>query len=296
MEKQRLRKLKRLFSNRTTRPNRSKSGNFVILLVLILVGTFSVLPMVIAINQAFKPINELYLFPPTIFVKNPTWNNFRDLFYLLSSTWVPFSRYLFNTAFISIVGTVGHIVISSMCAFPLAKHKVPGGAVVFTMVVYSLMISSVVGDIVNYQTIQTFHWIDSYLAVIIPAFGSSLGLFIMRQFMVQIPDSLLEAAKIDGASEYKIYWRIIMPNVKPAWLTVALFSFQGLWNASNSTYIYKEQLKSLPYALSTIVSGGIIRIGPGAAVGVIMMIVPVTFFIVSQSKIIETMTTSGMKE
>jgi ABC-type glycerol-3-phosphate transport system permease component len=261
-----------------------------------MIGCFSALPMVMAINQAFKPINELFLYPPTIFVRNPTLDNFKDLVYLMSSTWVPFSRYIVNTVFIAVVGTVGHVLIASMCAYPLAKHKMPGGRVIFTMIVYSLMISATVGDIVNYQTMQSFGWIDTYLSVIVPAFGSSLGLFIMRQFMVQIPDALIEAANIDGASEYRIFWQIIMPNVKPAWLTAALFIFQGLWNGANSTYIYKEQLKSLPYALSQIVSGGIMRVGPGAAVGVILMVVPVTFFVVSQSKIIETMTTSGMKE
>lgn len=283
-------------SNHMNRTNRTKAGNFGISIVVLLIGTYSALPMIMAINQAFKPINELFLFPPTIFVRNPTLNNFRDLFYLMNSTWVPFSRYIINSIIISFVGTVGHVLIASMCAYPLAKNRMPGRSVIFNMIVYSLMISMTVGDIINYNTMQTFGWIDTFYSSIIPAFGSSLGLFIMRQFMVQIPDSLIESAKIDGASEYRIFWKIIMPNVKPAWLTVSLFMFQALWNGSNSTYIYKEQLKSLPYALSQIVSGGIMRVGPGAAVGVIIMIVPVTFFVISQKKIIETMTTSGMKE
>ena len=289
-------RIRSFHGNGSKRINRSKAGDFGIIIILLLIGTFSALPMVMAINQSLKPINELFVYPPRIFVQNPTLNNFKQLFYLMSSTWVPFSRYIFNTVFVAVVGTIGHVIISSMCAYPLAKHKVPGGAVIFTIVVYSLMISATVGDIVNYQTMQSFHWTDTYFAIIVPALGSSLGLFIMRQFMVGIPDALIESAKLDGASEYRIYWSIIMPNVKPAWLTVSLFIFQGLWNGTNSTYIYQEQMKSLPYALSQIVSGGIVRIGPGAAVGVIMMIVPVTFFIITQSNIIETMTTSGMKE
>jgi ABC-type glycerol-3-phosphate transport system permease component len=289
-------RLKRLFNNKSKRPNRSKTGNFAITIVLISIGSFCALPMIMAINQSLKPINELYLYPPQIFVQNPTLNNFKMLFYLMSSTWVPFSKYIFNTVFVSLAGTFGHIIIASMCAYPLAKHKAPGGKFIFSIIVYSLMISAAVGDIVNYQTMQNLHWVDSYLAIIVPAFSFPLGLFIMRQFMIGIPDVLIESAKIDGASEYRIYWTLVMPNIKPAWLTASIFIFQGLWNGTNSIYIYKEQLKSLPYALSQIVSSGIIRIGPGAAVGVLMMIVPVVFFIVTQSRIVETMTTSGMKE
>ena len=142
-------------------------------------------------------------------------------------------------------------------------------------------------------TMSSLHWIDTYFAMIVPAMASSLGLFLMRQFIVTIPDSLLESARLEGASEY---WSIIMPNIKPGWLTLAMFSFQTLWNSTFSTYIYSEEMKTLPYALNQIVTSGIVRQGASAAVGVIMMIVPVTFFIFSQSRIMETLSTSGIKE
>jgi ABC-type glycerol-3-phosphate transport system permease component len=288
--------LRRIFSNRTKRLNRSKSGDAILIILIFSFGIFSALPMVMAINQAFKPLNELFLYPPRIFVTNPTLSNFKQLFSLLSTAYVPFTRYLFNTVFITLVGTVGHVLIASLAAYPLAKLKVPGGTFLFALITVSLMFHATVGDVANYITMSFLGWTNTYLAVIIPALAGSLGLFIMRQFMVTIPDSFLESARIEGANEYKIFFYLIMPNVKPGWITLSIFSIQALWNSTHSTFIYSEELKTLPYALSQIVTGGIIRAGAGAAVGVIMMIVPVTFFVISQNKVIETMATSGMKE
>jgi ABC-type glycerol-3-phosphate transport system permease component len=289
-----LRALRRVGS--TKKLNRSRAGNTVLFIFLIGFAVYSALPLVLIVLQSLKPINELFVYPPKFYVVNPTLGNFQQLSSLMSSTWVPFSRYIFNSLFISILGTVGHIIVASMCAFPLAKLNLKGGNFIFRMIVLSLMFAPTVADIINYQTISNFGLLDTYLAVLIPALGTSLGLYIMKQFMSQIPDALIESANIDGASVWRIFWSIIMPNVKPAWLTLAIFSFQSLWNNPNTTYIYSEPLKSLPYALNQIVGGGIIRAGAGAAVGVIILIVPMTLFILTQSRIIETMSTSGMKE
>ncbi|HBQ63579.1 MAG TPA: carbohydrate ABC transporter permease, partial [Clostridiales bacterium] len=268
-----------------------------IFIALGIFGIFSVLPLVLTVSNAFKPLHELFLFPPRFIVRNPTLDNFSMLFSLLSNSWVPFSRYFFNTVFITVAGTLGHILVCSLAAYPLAKHpRMPGNKVIFQMIILSMMFHTIVTDVVNYITMSSIGFIDTYLAIIVPAFGGSFGMFLMRQFMTQIPDSLLEAAKIDGAGEYRIFWQIVMPNVKSAWLTLAIFSVQGLWNGQHTTYIYREELKTMPYAMSQIVAGGIIRAGAHAAVNVVMMVVPITFFIVSQSKIIETMATSGMKE
>ena len=143
---------------------------------------------------------------------------------------------------------------------------------------------------------STLHMIDTYFALILPAIGSSLGLFLMKQFISVLPDSMIEAVKVDGAGTFRTYWSIVMPNVKPAWLTLAIFSFQGLWNSANTTYIYREDLKSLPYALNQVAAGGLIRAGAAAAISVIVLAVPLLLFICTQSRIIETMSTSGMKE
>ena len=276
--------------------NRSRAGNVLMFLFLAGFAVYSALPILLIFLQSVKPLNELFIYPPRFFVMNPTFDNFRQLSSLMSSTWVPFIRYIFNSVFVSVTGTVGHIVVASMCAYPLDKMNLKGGNVIFTIIVTSLMFAPTVSDIINYQTISTLGMLDNYLAIILPALGTSLGLYIMKQFMSQIPDALIESAHIDGASTFTVFWKIVMPNVKPAWLTLAIFSFQGLWNNANTTYIYREELKSLPYALNQIVGGGIIRAGAGAAVSVIILMVPLLLFIFTQSRIIETMSTSGMKE
>jgi ABC-type glycerol-3-phosphate transport system permease component len=276
--------------------NRSNAGNFFVLLIILILGSFIALPIVYAIGNAFKPLDELWLFPPPLLPTNPTLSNFTDLFKLMQNSWVPISRYLFNTVFITFAGTLGHIVLASMCAYALSKHKFPGRKFLFSLVFLSLMFNSSVTGIPNYLIMVKLNWIDTYQSIIIPAFGSSLGLFLMKQFMEQIPDSFIEAAKIDGAKEFRIFWSIIMPSVKPAWLTLIIFSVQGLWNMGANIFIYKEQLKTFPYAISQIVAAGISRAGVGSAVAVIMMVVPITIFVLTQSNIIETMSSSGVKE
>ena len=185
------------FKLRTKRVNRSFWGSFSLFTVLAFFGAFMILPLVYAVNNAFKPLDEIFLFPPTLFVRNPTFNNFSDLLNLLGESWVPFSRYIFNTVFITVMGVVGHVIFASAAAYPLAKHRFPGKKMMFQIVVLSLMFTPAVTAIPNYMVMSWLGLIDSYWAVIIPAFAYSLGLYLMKQFMEQMPDALLEAAKID---------------------------------------------------------------------------------------------------
>lgn len=165
------------------------------------------------------------------------------------------------------------------------------------MVVLSLMFSAVVTQVPSFLIMSKMKLINTFGAYILPAFCSSLGLYLMKQFIeTSIPDSLLEAARIDGAGEGRIFWRVVMPLVKPAWLTLIIFSFQGLWNTSATVLIQREELKTLNNALSQIVSGGIARTGTAAAAAVIMMVVPILVFVISQGSIVETVATSGMKD
>ncbi|XID90289.1 carbohydrate ABC transporter permease [Paenibacillaceae bacterium WGS1546] len=281
---------------RNKKMNRSLMGNLAMFLFLGTVGAFMALPLVYAINAAFKPLDEIFIFPPTLFVRNPTLTNFADLITLLGQSWVPFSRYIFNTVFITGMGVVGHVLFASAAAYPLAKHKFPGKRVLFTTVVLALMFAPQVTAIPNYMIMSWIGFVDTYWAVIVPAFAFPLGLYLMKQFMEQIPDALIEAAKIDGASEYRIFWRIIMPNVKPAWMTLIILLFQLLWGTDGNGFIYSEELKTLHFATDQIIQGGIARAGVGAAVALILMSVPITLFVFSQSRIIETMATSGMKD
>ena len=281
---------------RRAKQSHSMIGNMFSILLLVLMGAFMALPLVLAVCNSLKPLEELFVFPPRFFVRNPTTDNFHDIFVLMRQSWVPFSRYIFNTVLITAVGTAGHLIIASLCAYPLAKHKFPGKNFCFWLIVTALMFSPHVTAIPNYLIMSKLGGLDHYAALILPAIAKPMGLFLMKQFMEQIPDSLIEAAKIDGAGELKIFRSIVMPSVKPAWLTLIIFCFQDLWNLQGSNYIYSENLKTLPYALSQISAAGISRAGATAAVAVIMMIVPITIFMLCQSNIIETMVSSGIKE
>ena len=279
------------------RQNRSLALDIVLNLILLLFACFMALPFVYAICQAFKPMEELFVFPPTFFVRNPTLENFSDLFLLMGQSWVPFSRYILNSLLVTGLGTYLHIVAASLAAYTLEKHRFPGRDFFFSVVVLSLMFSSQVTSIPNYIIMSKLGWIDSYLALIVPAVAMPMGLYLMKQFLeTMVHDSVLEAAKIDGAGEWRIFWRIVMPMVKPAWLTLIIFAIQSLWNAPSGSFIYSEELKTLPNALSQIASTGISRAGVGAAVAVLVMLLPLTVFVINQSNVMQTMATSGMKE
>jgi len=282
--------------NREKRLNRSMAGNTLLFLLMIVCGLAMILPLVMVVNNCLKPLDELFQYPPKIFVRNPTLENFSDLFRLMSDSWVPFSRYILNTILITGGGMLGHVIIASLAAYPLAKHKFPGKETLFRMVVLSMMFSWTVTQIPQYVIISWLHINNTYMALILPACSFGMGLYLMKQFMEQLPDSLMESARLDGANEWQIFWQIVMPNVKPAWLTLAIFQFQQMWGNTGSTFLRDEELKPLQYALFQISAGGAARAGAAAAVTFIIAAVPITFFLICQKNVLETMTTSGIKE
>ena len=275
---------------------RSRGGNFVMFFLLFVCGAFMVLPIVYSILQSLKPLNEINLFPPRFFVTQPTLSNYKKLLNLSANLWVPFSRYVFNSFFISIAVTVLSVLISSMCAYPLAKYQFPGSKWIFRIIVLALLFSTQVTYIPQYVLLSKMKMINTYWAMILPPLSGTLGLYLMKQYMTALPESLLEAAKLDGAGEYRVFWTIVMPNVKPAWLTLLIFSFQSIWNSSNNSYIYKEQLKMLPTVMSQMAASGVARVGVGAAASVVLMIPVILLFVFTQRNIIDTMANSGMKD
>lgn len=287
---------RRIFTNRTRRVSRSRSGNAVMFVFIMLVAVFSALPLVLSIGMSLKPINELYVFPPTLWPREATGDNYKMLFSLLNSTRVAFSRYLFNTVFITALTTGLHVMIASLAAYPLSKGKFPGKEFLNQLVLMALMFVPAIADVINYQTMASFGWLDTYLAAIAPNVASTLGLFLITNYMSTIPDALLEAARIDGCSHFRTYFSIVMPICKPAWLTLVIIMVQNVWGQTHNAYIYAESMKSLPYALQQITTGGYIRAGAAQAVGVLMLIVPAIIFIFNQSKMLETMASSGIKE
>jgi len=282
---------------RQKRVNRSTAGTIGIWLFLLIFGTFMALPLVYALVSSLKPYEEIFVFPPKLYVINPTWDNFNDLFDLFSNSLMAFSRYVFNSLFITVACVVLHVLFSSMAAYPLAKNQFRGKKVIFTTVTVSLLFVSQVTFLPQYVIMAKLSLINTYGALIFPFVGASLGLFLMKQFMEQIPLAIIESARIDGASEYRIYAKIIMPNVKPAWLTLVIFTFQSVWNCTGQSLIFNEELKLLPTAISQITaSNSITRMGMGMASTVFLMVPPILIFVFSQSRIIETMAYAGIKE
>ena len=285
-----------LLQPKRRKPNRSFWGDLGIYTMLFIIAVAMAFPLVFSIASSLKPLDELFRFPPKVFPDHPTFDNFSDLIVTMGQSWVPFSRYLINTVLITFLGTLGHVIIASMAAFVLAKYDFPGGKTFFKIVVTALMFSGYVTGIPNYVIMSKLGMIDTYWAIILPAFAAPIGLFLMKQNMESLPDALIEAAHLDGAGEMRIFWTIVMPNVKPAWLTIIIFSVQGLWNTNAATVISSESKKTLVYALQQIQAGGIARAGQAAAVSVVVMLVPIIIFICSQNQIMETMSSSGLKD
>lgn len=283
------------------RLNRSRGGNAAIFILLGLMALFMGMPLFYSIASAFKPPEEIYLFPPKFYAIHPTINNFKQLSQMVSNLWVPFSRYLYNSLFISVVTTFFSVFIGAMAAYPFAKHKFVGRDMLWRLIMVTLLFSGGVTALPSYIIKARLGLINSYWVMILPAIAVPLQMFLMRQFMMQLPDSLLEAARLDGAGEFRIFSSIILPNVKPAWLTVMVLAFQNIWNGSaggadSTTVIFDENYKMLPAVLSQIQTGGFARMGVAAAASLLLMLPPIVAFVVNQSKMLQTMAHSGIKD
>jgi len=277
---------------------RSLGSNIFVAIILLLSGALLVLPLVYSVSNSLKPFDEIFIYPPRLYVVNPTLDNFTDLIAMCSNTWVPFLKYLFNSLFTSASTTFLMVIISSMCAYPLAKNEFRGRKLIFELIVTSLLFVPAVTFLPQYFIFSGLGMIDTYWVMILPVLGTTLGVFLMKQFMEQIPTALLEAARIDGYSEFQILFKIIMPNVKPAWMTLIIFTFQQAWNNTTvQQFVFKEGLRTLPTLMTQIIMGNTMaRAGVSAASTVFMMVPPILLFIVSQSAVVQTMAYAGIKE
>lgn len=279
------------------RYTRSKAGNVFYFLFLLAAGLFSIIPLIYCIATSLKPLEELLVFPPRFLVSRPTLENYLVLPSLLTKLRVPLSRYIFNSLFVSIVATFLHIIAASMAAFVFSKSNLKYRKLLFMMVQFALLYNSYTLAIPQYLIFSKMRIIDTYWIYILPAIPSSMGAFLIKQHMDgSVPDALLEAAKIDGANVFVIFWKIVLPLVKPAWMTLALFSFRSLWAEIPGGTIFSEELKTLPYVMSTILAGGVARTGSAMAATVIMMIPPIVVYWFTQSNVIETMSSAGIKD
>lgn len=279
------------------RVNRSKGGTIALFIVIAIIGFLVAFPMIIIVGNSLKTLSELWKFPPTIIPEAPTFKNFKDMFQAMSSSVVPFSRYLLNTVIITVIGTAGNVIFGCMAAYALCKLKFRGRKLISNLIVKALMFNMTVTAIPSYFVMSRLGIVDSLWSIILPTLGSTLSLYLIKQFMEQsMPNAILESARLEGASEWKVFWKIVMPNLKPAWCTAILLSIQSLWNIVPNMLIYSEEKKTLAYVLQQVSAAGLSRAGVSAAITVFMMAVPIIVFIFSQSQVLETMATSGMKE
>ena len=276
---------------------RSTAGNIGYFTILILFGLFTVFPLFYCIITSLKPLDELLIFPPRFWVARPTFDNYRVLPALLSNLEVPLSRYVFNSLFIAISTTVASIIVGSMAAFTFSKSKIKGARFSFTLITTMMLYNGATLSVPQYLIFSLLGIIDTYWVYILPSLAGTVNCFLMKQFMdASVNDSLLEAARIDGAGVFGMYWKIVMPIMKPAIMTVLLFSFQSMWSVVPGGTIFSEELKTLPYVMSAVSAGGIARSGSAMAITVILMLPPILVFVVTQSNVLETMGSSGIKE
>ena len=279
------------------RYTRSTAGNIGYFTILILMSIIMVFPLVYCLVTSFKPLDELLIFPPKFIVERPTLGNYLALPALLSNLDIPISRYFFNTLFITIVTTSCSIIIGSMAAFTFSKSKLKGAKICFVTIQTMMLYNAATLGVPQYLIFSKLGLIDTYWVYILPHLASTVHCFLMKQFMdASVNQSLLEAARIDGAGVVSIYWKIVMPIMKPALMTVLLFSFQSMWSVVPGGTIFSEQLKTLPYVMSSVAAGGVARTGSSMAITVILMIPPILVFLITQSNVLETMSSSGIKE
>lgn len=268
---------------------------------MILLVTFTALPLIYLVCTAFKPLDELFVFPPRFFVKNPTGKNFSDLLVSLGSSTVPFTRYAFNSVLVTVTIVTVTVIVSALGAYSLVKFKPPGAKPLFGLIMMALMFSPHVTKIPSYMVVNKLGLIDTYGALILPNIAVAYNIFLMKQFIEQYPDELLEAARIDGAGELTIFLRLVMPALAPAWSTLIVFSFVSNWNDYFSPLIYitSQSMKTLPLALQTISGGAagmsVGRAGAVAAATFVMTVPTVIIFTAMQKKVMETMVYSGIK-
>ncbi|MCR5121459.1 MAG: carbohydrate ABC transporter permease [Ruminococcus sp.] len=282
--------------NKNKHVNGSVGGDICIFLFLAILGIFMVFPIYYSFVQSMKPVEELFVFPPKLYVLNPTTKNFTDMFKVAAEYTVPLSRYMFNSIFTTIVICAANVFVTCMAAFVLSKCRFPGDKFLNKVIVVALLFQSQATWIMQFLVYSKLHIIDTYWVLILPCIATPMNLYLMRQSMSTLHDAMVEAAKVDGASLFRICWQIIVPNSKPAIMTILIFSFQQAWNLNGGSVIYSEEYKTLPTIVQQISLAGLARQGVTFASAVLLLIPPLVVFLVAQGNVMETMANSGMKD
>lgn len=285
---------------RKSRLNRVDGFQKFLYVLLTLLGLFMILPLIYIFNHALKPYQELFVYPPRIFVQEPTLQNFTELFIVTSSSVVPVTRYLFNSIVTTGLAVLLVTIISAMCAYPLSKHKFPGHRFLFATILLTLMFAPETVGIPRYLVVSKLGIMNSYWGHLLPLLAAPVSVFMMKQFVDQVPNELLEAAKMDGAREFTVFYKIVIPMIMPAVATVAILTFQSAWGnlETSRLFMQDESMKTFPFFLSTLTNGlanTVARQGAAAAAAVILFLPNFIIFLFFQRKVIATMAHSGIK-
>lgn len=279
------------------RIRRLKFSSVVLMFFLLCYLFLLLLPILYVIFNAFKPLDEMFVYPPRWIPRNFTLTNFSKMSDLLSETVIPLSRYLYNSVVycVLIVGAVS--VTSFMAAFSMAKTKPKGSEKMTSILIFALSLSGPAAGVANFIIIEKIGLLNTYWAMVLPAIGSATYVFLMRQFLVNMPDSYMEAARLDGATEWQIMWKIGFPYAKPAWATVIVYQFMTAWSDASgpAIYISDASKQTLPVAISTI-GGSLTTQGASAALTLLMLVPSALVFIFMQTKIMTTMSFAGLKD
>lgn len=286
------------FQGTRINPKRFSLSQLKFYMILIPLGIFMILPVIYIINQAFKPLGELYAFPPTIFVKNPTLKNFQDLFALSGTSGVPMTRYLLNSVVITVLTIIINLIITICAAYAFSKKKFRIKNALFNINQMALMFVATAVAVPRYIVIVNSGMIDTWLAHILPLIAMPVGLFLVKQFVDQIPDALIEAAVMDGAKDFKIIQKVIIPLTKPALATTVVLTFQAVWQATEASnnFISNDTMRTLAFYLNSLsTNNAVAATGMTAAASVILFLPNLIIFVIMQSKVMNTMTHSGIK-
>ena len=288
------------FQGTKINPKKFDKSQIKFFVILIPFAILMALPILFIFSHALKPTSELFEWPPRFIPRNPTLDNFTNLFNQTAESTIPFSRYVANSIYVTVIGVVLTIIITTISAFALSKLKFKGKNTLFNINQYALMFVGTAVAIPRYITISTLGLTDTMIVHILPLLALPVGLFLVKQFIDQIPNELIEAAKLDGATDFQVYLKVIIPVIKPAIATVAILAFQTFWNnvETSNLFINDEQYRTLAFYLSTLTSSvgnTVAGQGMAAAASLLMFVPNLIFFVIVQSKVMDTMAHSGIK-
>lgn len=287
------------YKGKRINPKKFERGQIKILLIILPLVIFMAMPIIFIINHAFKPMEELFAFPPTFFVRNATLENFTKLVKFSQASSIPLSRYIFNSLIVTVLTVGMSLFFTTLSAFALSKIKFKGRNMLTQINQIAIMFVGTAVLIPRYLVICQMGLIDTVWAHVLPVVAMPVALFLVKQFVEQVPDSLLEAAYMDGATDWQVYCKVIMPMIKPAIATAAILVFQQVWtNMETSNYFVNDDgMKTLTFYMNTLANANNTVAGQGvaAAASLIMFLPNLILFIILQRSVMNTMANSGIK-